>query len=220
MSELIIRKASSKDIEFLVEAIVEAEKGGTEKFGFASMLNLSESEARSYIKKMLEEEIDGCEFSVSSFLIVNIQKENVAAVGGWIEGINDDNQPSTTIKSNLFSYILPIENIKHMYQNSHVLKGIQHERKWHTLQIEYVYVKPQYRGKHLSEKLICKHIEYATHTHTDLSEVYVQLFEVNIYAKLVYEHLGFLINKISDNTQDHTSEYFPGNIKIEMIKKI
>lgn len=221
MSEINIRKATIKDVEFLTEVIVEAEKGGTDKFGFASMLNLSEQDARFFIKKMLEEEIEGCEFSISSFLIASVEKKKIAAAGGWIEGMNEDNISSSTIKANLFSHILPIDNIRYMHQYISVLKELHHERKHQTLQIEYVYVNPEYRGQHLSEKIISRHIEYAKSIYPGLNEVYVQLFNTNINAKAAYEYLGFLLNKVSNNiAYNDITKKFPGNIKLEMIKNI
>lgn len=135
--------------------------------------------------------------------------------------MNEDNISSSTIKANLFSHILPIDNIRYMHQYISVLKELHHERKHQTLQIEYVYVNPEYRGQHLSEKIISRHIEYAKSIYPGLNEVYVQLFNTNINAKAAYEYLGFLLNKVSNNiTYNDITKKFPGNIKLEMIKNI
>ena len=67
--EIKTRKATLNDVDFLVDTIVAAEKSGTDNFGLAKLFELSEDEMRSYIKAMLEEEVDGCEFSVSSFYL-------------------------------------------------------------------------------------------------------------------------------------------------------
>ena len=94
-NEITIRRAAIKDMDFLVDTIVAAEKSGTDNFGLAKLFELSEGEMRTYIKAMLEEEIDGCEFSVSSFLVAEVDEKVVAAFAGWIEGQNEDELPSS-----------------------------------------------------------------------------------------------------------------------------
>ena len=105
--EIKIRQATLDDVEFLVDTIVAAEKSGTNNLGLAKLFELTESEMRTYIKVMLEEEIDGCEFSVSSFLVAEHKEKVVSAFAGWVEGQNEDGLPSAILKSNLVGYCLP-----------------------------------------------------------------------------------------------------------------
>ena len=67
--KLIIRPATLDDVEFIATTIIEAEKSSTDKIGPANYFGISESDYRNYLIQMLEEEIDGCELSISSFLI-------------------------------------------------------------------------------------------------------------------------------------------------------
>ncbi|MBQ1654959.1 MAG: hypothetical protein II060_14350, partial [Bacteroidales bacterium] len=87
-SKYIFRRATIDDIDFVVDVIVNAEKGGTEKFGFANLFGISEREARHLLNEMLEEEIDGCEISINNFVVAEYKGETVAASGGWLEGDN------------------------------------------------------------------------------------------------------------------------------------
>ena len=111
-SKYIFRDATIKDIDFLSKAIVEAKKGGSDMVGMANLFELSEDEFRKYVSQMLEEEIDGCDFSISSFIIAEYEGRPVATFGGWIEGANEDEMPSSMLKSNLIGYIIPLENVQ------------------------------------------------------------------------------------------------------------
>ena len=70
MSNYIIRPATINDVPFLAKTIFEAEKSGSSKIGLANTFNLTENELNNYLIQILDEEIDGCEFSISSFVIV------------------------------------------------------------------------------------------------------------------------------------------------------
>ena len=108
---LIIRPATLEDIDFVVTAIIESEKSSTDKIGPANYFEITEADYRRYLIQMLEEEIDGCEISISSFVVAEYEGEILAATGGWLEGDNEDGLPSSMIKSNLFAYFLPKENL-------------------------------------------------------------------------------------------------------------
>lgn len=212
---IIIRNATIADIDFIVETIINAEKNGTERCGFSNTFALSIDETKDYIKQMLEEEIDGCEFSIDSFRILEIDRNPVAAIAIWIEGQNSSEQTSAFLKSNLISYILPKDKISHAASMSSVVNGIQIARSENAMQIEYVYCRPQYRGHGYMYKLLK---ECTDTSNADIIEV--QTFGEDTPAVRLYEKLGFKITKefISDNPD--TIKYFPSNKKLLMtIKK-
>ena len=68
-SEYSIRKATIKDVDFLAEVIIGAEKSLTNNLGIANFFELTEEKVKELIIAMLEEEVDGCDFSISSFFI-------------------------------------------------------------------------------------------------------------------------------------------------------
>ena len=71
-SEYVIRKATINDANFLADVIIGAEKSLTENLGLANFFELTEEEVKELIIKMLEEEVDGCDFSISSFFIPDL----------------------------------------------------------------------------------------------------------------------------------------------------
>ena len=110
MSGYQLRTASENDIEFITQVIIAAEKGNSDMLGFSTLFNLKESEVKEAIGAMLREEIDFCEFSISSFIIVTENEIPVAAFGGWIEAMPGE-MPSKLLKSNLLGYTLKKENL-------------------------------------------------------------------------------------------------------------
>ncbi len=110
MKEFNIRRATINDVPFLVETIIEAEKAGTKVLSWSTIFGLSEDNTKKYILDMLSEEIDGCELSISSFLVAETAGRVVAALSAWVEGLNSE--LSAQLKGNLLSYVLPKECIK------------------------------------------------------------------------------------------------------------
>lgn len=216
MEEYTFRAASLKDIDFIIKTIIEAEKSGTDKIGIARLFNLSEFEVVKYLKMILNEEIIGCEFSISSFMVAEINGNCVAAVGGWKEGENDDDLPSAILKSNLLGFVLPSENILFGKLRSKFFKDIQIERAADSYQIEYVYVDSKHRGQNLSSTLINKHIEKSK----DCKDLFVQVFANNYGAIKLYEKLGFSIYKSFKSEYSEILDYLPCNEKHLMKKNI
>ena len=48
---------------------------------------MSEQSVKELIIEMLKQEVDQCEFSVKSFIIVEFEGKPVGGFGGWIEGL-------------------------------------------------------------------------------------------------------------------------------------
>ena len=99
-SNYSFRKASKKDITFLAKIIIEAEKSNSEKLSFSTLCNLSEQSVKELIIEMLKQEVDQCEVSVNSCIIVEFEGKPVGGFGGWIEGF-EGALPSKILKSNL-----------------------------------------------------------------------------------------------------------------------
>lgn len=209
-SDYQIRPATMKDADFIIETIVEAEKSGTDKLGLSTLFNLSENQVRQSLLQILSEEIDGCEFSISSFIVAEAGGKPVAAIAGWIEGDNEDNQPSGLLKSNLLGFVLPPESLTFIQRLSSLIEGIQIEREKHTYQIEYVYVSSDFRGKGLVQELLQAHTERAT---IRVSKMQVQAFSNNLAAIKTYEKYGFKIVREFKTTDNDVLNYLPDNKK-------
>lgn len=217
-NEIAVRRATIKDIDFLVDTIVAAEKSGTDNFGLAKLFELSEGEMRTYIKAMLEEEVDGCELSISSFLVAEYEGKIVSAFAGWVEGQNEDELPSAILKSNLVGYCLPMENVLKSQSKMEIVKPLQIEREEGTYQLEYSFTNPDYQGKGIMGAIIDAHIQQAVSLGTKKMQVHV--FENNPAAIRTYEKKGFKETCRYESTHPLTSEYFPFNVELLMEQEL
>lgn len=216
--DILIRRATTDDIGFLVDTIVAAEKSGTDNFGLAKLFDFSEEEMREYIKAMLDEEIDGCEFSISSFILAETNGEVVAAFAGWIEGQNEDDLPSAILKSNLVGYCLPVEKVKNSQSKSDIVRPLQIEREDGTYQLEYSYTLPPYRGKGILGKIIEAHEQEAVSN--GVRKIQVHVFDNNPSAIRSYEKKGFKVAKRFESSHSDTHLFFPSSIELLMEKEL
>lgn len=217
--ELKLRSAISGDAAFIAETIMGAEKSQSDKLSLCTVFNLDEEKIHSLILKMLDEEIDGCEFSLSSFLILESGGRPVAAIGGWIEGLTDE-MPSRILKSNLIAYTFPKESLQFARTKSDIISGIQIDRENMALQIEYVYISPDFRNKKLGDLLLQEHFRKARQTCPALKKAQVQVFKNNTAAIKLYERNGFTISKSFVTSHPDALTYLPFSEKLLMEKTI
>ena len=158
--EYLIKKATIKDVDFLADVIIGAEKSFTKNLGLSNFFELSEEKVKELIIAMLKEKIDGCEFSISSFFIAFYNEKPVGAVGGWLEGFYTG-MSSNLVKSNLIHFIFPKENVVKAHAKMEMIKEmLQIERPSGTYQIEYGYVDNDHRGKRITDRLMEAHMVY------------------------------------------------------------
>jgi ribosomal protein S18 acetylase RimI-like enzyme len=217
-SKYIIRKATLDDVDFLVTTIIEAEKSSTNNLGLANYFEVTEEELRQYLKDILEEEIDGCELSVSSFIVAEYEGQVVSTRGGWLEGHNEDEQPSSVLKSNLIQFHFPMEKVLNAQKKWEIVKDIQVEREWGTYQWEYSYTIPEHRGHHLVPRIN----EYHIHEAKKLGAKKIQghVFANNIKSIKAYERSGFNVVKRYTSSHPLTKEYYPDDTVLLLEKEL
>ena len=218
INKLIIRKATLADVDFIATTIIEAEKSSTDKNGTANYFELSEEEYKDYLIQMLKEEIDGCEISLSSFVVAEFEGKLIAARGGWLEGANDDKLPSAILKSNLFTYILPEENLRKGMLKYDIVKDITIDREFEAYQLENSYTIPSFRGLHIMNKLDTYHIELAKQM--GAKKVQGHIYENNENSIKACERSGFQIVKRYTSTHPAIKDYYPDDTIILMEKTL
>ena len=204
-NKYIIRKATFDDVEFIATVIIEAEKSMTNNLGLASFFELTEDEIRKYIIQILEEEVDGCEFSLSSFFVAEYDGEPVSALGGWLEGYYEE-MPSALLKSNLVGFVFPKENVLKTRDKAEIVKALQIEREMGT-----------YR---LIQRLMMAHLAYAKELNPNVKKAQLHVFENNSTIIKVHERSGYHIARryISDNPM--ALKYYPYNVELLMEKEL
>ena len=217
-SEYSIRKATIKDVDFLAEVIIGAEKSLTNNLGIANFFELTEEKVKELIIAMLEEEVDGCDFSISSFFIAFYGDKPVGALGGWIEGYFDG-MSSNLLKSNLISFNFPKENLQKAQGKMDMIQEMLHiERPMGTYQLEYVYVDSDHRGKRITQQLMDVHLAYAKQLDPNVTKAQLSCFENNESIIRAHERNGYQRIKryVCDN--EDILKYLPFNVKVLLEK--
>lgn len=211
-SKLIIRQAKLSDAEFIATTIIEAEKSGTDNLGSANYFEITEEEYKYYLVQMLKEEVDGCEISLSSFVVAEYDGEPVAARGGWLECDNEDNMPSAILKSNLYGYVLPKENLLKGAEKYDIVKDIQIEREPGTYQLENSFTIADFRGNHIMEKLDKFHIDKAKEK--GVTKIQAHVFLNNVQSLRACERSGFSVVKQFVSAHPLTKILYPDNTMV------
>lgn len=216
MGNVTFRKAGSLDVGFIIDAIISAEKSGTDILPLSRIFEITETELQTLLQNILESETDGCELSLSSFLIAEVDGNKAAAAAGWIEGENELHLPSSLIKANLLNYFLPAERVSAAAHNASVIAGAIIERTAGTFQLEYIYTGYGYRGKGLAALMIKEHLKGVKPG----LKAEVQVFGNNPQAIRSYEKAGFMIESVHESKNQAATHFLPGTVKILMTKII
>ena len=216
LNNLKIRKATLTDIDFLCEAIIQAEKSGTDILPLCRIFEITETELRTLLQNILESETEGCELSLSSFLIAELDGFIAAAAAGWMEDENGLHLPSSLIKANLLNYFLPHDKIKTAGRHSALISDVLIDRTPGTFQLEYIYTGSEYRGKGLAALIIKEHLKAVQQG----CKAEVQVFGNNLLAIRSYEKAGFSIESVHESKNPATIYFLPGTVKKRMTKII
>lgn len=217
-SKYIIRLAKYDDIDFLTETVLQAEKSSSGMCGMANYFEITEDELRNYIKQAFEEDVDGCELSVSSFLVMEYDGKVVAAMGGWLEGENEDKMPSSLLKSNLLMYVMPRDKVLKSQENAEVIKDLNVEKEMGAYQLEYSYILPEHRGQFLLQDLTEAHTARAKSLLA--KKIQGHAFEANKIILLTNKSMGFKITKKFVSNHPRILEFYPYNTIVLMEKEI
>ena len=218
MDGINIRNATIQDVPFLVQTIIEAEKSGTDKLTYSTIFGLTEEDAGKYIANMLLEEVDGCELSISSFLVAEFGGQVVAAVSAWIEGI--EGISSTVLKGNLLNFTLPKRCIEKATALNSIIRDLHIEYAPDTLQLGNGHVLKSFRGNNLLGILISERIEQLSQIRPDISEVYSQIFECNTPSIRTCEKLNFKQIMVKRSTNEDILHYLPFHSKVLMKREL
>jgi ribosomal protein S18 acetylase RimI-like enzyme len=218
--DINVRPAVPADIPFLIETIIQAEKSGTGQCALLELWSCDESQLREYLRNILEEEIEGTEWSIQSFFVAEKSGQVIGAFAGWIEGRNEWDLSSSTLKANLMKACLPIEVIIGMSSFQEEIQAISIPRTKGTLQLEYAYVLPEFQGQGVIQMIIEAIMNRSLTEVTEGvgAEAEVQVFANNQPAIRAYSKLGFVCTfETIGNAK--AAAIFPCDVKYKMTRK-
>jgi len=214
----MIRKATLADKDFLITAIIEAEKSGSDQISYCSIFSISETQLREMLSNILDEDVQGQELCISDFLVAEEAGEPVAACCAWIE--NETGMASSLIKGNLLTYFMDSETLLNAAPLLRLMNEINIHREPGTLQIEAVYTRSDMRGKGLGTDLINEHIACSQATGKKFSKVQVQLLGNNKNAVKAYEKAKFILVEEKTAVNPDIFKLLPYGTKLLMERKL
>ncbi len=213
ISDLSIRQATANDIDFVIEAIIESEKGTSNVVSSCNIFNLPEDRFKEILKDVLNQDIENYDYYLSGFLIAESNGEYIGASGSWIE--NADGTPSGLIKATVLFPYLDKTKMKEINKNSQIIKNLTFTRKNGTLQLEHGYVREKYRRQGVFSQLVMENIKRNFHKNEfPLSQVV--LFKQNYKSYNANLKVGYQVVEEKKVEDPVVLNYFPYNTKVLM----
>jgi len=213
MATAQIRRGNLGDIEFIRDAIIEAERSGTSYSMYERAFELTEPELRSLIEAALREEIDGCELCCDSFWLAIRDGVPQGCIATWIEA--DDGPSSSHRKAQLLAHTLGLEKWKRAQDKLRALAVIDIPRRSGALQIESVYTAPSARGAGIAAQLIEHAISDCRATRPDVSSSQILSIVGNESSARAFRRAGFQQAATTSTADSHVRELFPGSGRVQ-----
>lgn len=216
--EIQIRKAVGTDIPFLIKTIIEADKSGTSKSSYCSLLEISEQELANMLERIFMHELEGFEFSVASFCVLEHNLQPVGACASWIEEF--DGIPSWQTRMLSIRAEAKGESYNKMVAKKDIVSNLIPIRTPNSLQIESVYISEAYRGLGLFRTMLDFHIQNSKAISPELNSAEILVYDNNQIALNSYQKSGFSIVKSTKLENPDLLNIFPSNGMILLSKNI
>lgn len=203
------RPATPSDIPFLVDAIVAAEKGGTDKLSYSTIFGLPEPDVRAMLAEALDEDVTGQELCVSGFKIADVDGEPVGAVCAWVEG--EGHRSSTLLKASLLAHFIGRERLAQAAPTLRIVGELGLPREPGALQLESIYVVAHQRGRGITGVLIDAHVREA---HPACRSAQIIVASHNAQALTAYRKAGFEVAREVHGTHPELSRLLPSDRKV------
>lgn len=214
VDEIVLCSAQPKHYPFLAKAIVEADKGDKKLCSYCGLFGIQEDEFRHMLVQIFDEELEGCEFGASTFLVLECQDTPVAAVSSWIEG--ECGMPSWLVRMSALHEYVPEENLKRLTAMKHITDSMVISRTPATMQVESVFVENEFRGRGLANRLFTAHaLQYKQ------KDVFPETVELLTYvnnksAIQAYNKIGFEVVETTLSENPDILNYYPDKGMIRM----
>lgn len=186
-----LKTATVDYIDFVLEAIIESERSGTDIISYCSIFSLSVEEFKEIIRRALLANIPGQQFYLNGFLIAFDGDEPAATCCSWVEGL--EGISSSLIRTSLLMSLLDRQKLEHTREIQSVIKDLILDREPGTIQIEHVYVKKEFRGRGLSALVINNQIVNMRGTDVKLKKAQLIVTKTNETALQAYQKMSFRV---------------------------
>lgn len=217
-TEIQIRNACNSDIEFVIETIIQAEKGTGGIISYCKLFNISEDKFRFVLRQIIAEGINNFEFSLCNFKIAEIEGVQVGAYGAWLE--NEGGIPSGMLKISAFKSFLGKEHMAMYKLAAPVSDEIAIRRKPGTIQFESIFIKEEFRGKRIGNLLVQGLLDELTKKHPTVEVAQVQVIKQNSVSLQAHLGYGFSISEEKTALNPKILTFYSGNTRLLLEKKL
>lgn len=213
LSDIKIIPATVKEIPFIVETIIAAEKSGTDVISTCRFFDFSENEYSEMIVELLNDNSPGYEYALSNYLVAFDQDKPVGAFGAWIEG--EDGISSIILKINAFIALVEREKIIEIKNRLQRLSWKNFRRDEGALQFEFAYVIPGYTKQGILQQIMAQQVKRYKNSGKNFNKAQVILEKENIPAIKSYQRFGFEITE-TIMVDEKLAELFPYRERVLM----
>jgi len=215
--EPLVRRAKPEDVDFLVEAAIEADRSGGARSSYASLFDLSPDETRSILKEALLLDVPGQELNVSGALVVELNGNLVASTTGWVEG--EDETLSMLAKAALLFSVLGPQRTQAARPRLALLGALTIPRLEGAIQLESIYVRQEGRGRGFLALLVSAHIAELGGRSTS-GRAQILLAGNNQRALHAYHKLGFQVTTRRHSDEPKLRELLADDTRILMERSL
>jgi ribosomal protein S18 acetylase RimI-like enzyme len=208
MKERTYRRGTLDDVDFLVPAIIAAERSGGPRSLYERLFDLDEAELAAILRAILAEELPGSELCCDSFWIALEEGEPAGCIATWIEGTGG--AASAFARAALLSHAVGPERWKNAAERMRVLSLVEVPRAAGALQIEAVYVAPGHRGSGVAAALIEHGIEAVQREAPGTERAQILSVVGNSSSARAFEKAGFRVTRRAESDDPRVGALFPG----------
>jgi GNAT superfamily N-acetyltransferase len=210
--EISFRRGSLDDREFLVAAIIEAERSGTSSSMYERVFDLTRDELEDGLRSVLAEDLPGCELCAGSFLLAVVGDQPVGCIATWIEG--ETGVASSIVKATVWPRVLGIKRWIDAAPKLRLIAEVDIAREPGALQVESVFVVPSFRGRRITTALIESAIrEVRTHS-PKCTLAQILTVPENTASARAFTSAGFARTRETRSTSADLLACFPGSGRV------
>ncbi len=212
IDNLIVRQATTDDINFIIEAIFESEKSSSQVISSCKIFSLTEEKFKDILVEVLSQDIPNYDYFLSGFLVAEKDGECIGALGSWLEAA--DGTPSGIIKATILFPYLDKSTLKSVTKNTRIIKGLTISREPGALELEHGYVIPEFRRQGIFTRLIKEHAIRYSQKNDSIEKVQGIIFKDNYKSYNAHLKVGYKV--VEEKTIDDPAiyDFFPFNTKV------
>jgi hypothetical protein len=208
MHDLGYRRATLKDREFVVQAILDAERSGAQATVYEALFGVDAEQLAQALRTILDEEIPGSELCCDNFWLALEERNPIGCLATWIEARTTP--PSSIIRANALSYAFGSERWIRAQPRLRLLGTVDLKREPGALQIEAVYAAPSHRGKGVVGGLLAHALEACRSETPDVRKAQILSVIENQSSARAFSKAGFGISARSQSNDPELTGFFPG----------